>query len=156
MRWGSVSESVQQEAKPLFRFFLFDPDEVKNFLLHDRVVDADTAAGRFVAVADQVVRLGPHAARVGVELAQVLDVGVAERVMLGLPAVLFGAPGIKRKLNNPQDVDVHRVVKFEFPPETHSEIGEGCRHHRRLIGHEKQQVAVFSVELFDDRLLLVL
>ncbi len=104
---GAVAEGVEEEAEALFGLFFFDVHQVEDPLLDLRIVDADAAAGGFVAVADEVVRRSPDAAGVGGEVLLVVGVDRAERVVLGVPALLVVVPAEQREVEDPEDL--HRV-----------------------------------------------
>ena len=101
VRGGSVTQGVQQEAETFFGFFGFDAEKIEDLLLHDRVVDSHAAAGRFIAVDDHVIRLGPDLAGVRFEERHVGRDGVAKRVVFGVPALVFFVPVKQGEIEQP-------------------------------------------------------
>ena len=90
------------------------PEQREDLGLDDRVVAADRAAAAFLAVDHQVVGLGAHLGRLGVEQGQVLEQRHRERVVLGDVAVFLGVPGEEREADDPRVVERLRVVELEL------------------------------------------
>ena len=80
VRGRSVLEGVHQEAEALLRLLGREAQQFEHLLLQLRVVDTDRTAADLRAVADEVVGVGAHAARVAVEVLHILELGRGEGV----------------------------------------------------------------------------
>ena len=60
----------------------------------------------FVAVDDQVIRLGPHLRRLALQHGQILVARGRERMMVGRPALLLVVPDERRKIDDPGDLEI--------------------------------------------------
>src|SRR4051812_29466099 len=72
VRWSAELEGVEQEPEARFRLLFGHAEHLEEARLHLRVVDTDAAATAFVAVDDEIVRLGAYAARIAFELGEIL------------------------------------------------------------------------------------
>ena len=70
--------------------------------LDDRVVTADGPSAAFLAVDDQVIRLGPHLGRLGVKQMQVFKEGHRERMVLGDEPLFLRIPAEEREPDDPR------------------------------------------------------
>ena len=75
---------------------------------------ADGPAAAFLAVDDQVIRLGAHLGRLGIEQMQVFEERHRERMVLGDEPLFLGIPAKEREPDNPRIVERFRVVKLEL------------------------------------------
>ena len=123
--WGTVAESLEQETETHLSFFRIDAQEIKDLLLDEGVVDPDAAAARFVAVADQVVGLCPHGARIAGQGLEILLDRESELVMLGIPTLLILVPAQQGEIDNPGDLQFAGIVEFQFHAEPVPQRGQG-------------------------------
>ena len=62
---GTITESFEDMTKTGWLFLFANTQYFKNFLLDFRLVDSDTAAGKFHTVANDIVAMGTDFFRVG-------------------------------------------------------------------------------------------
>ena len=109
--------------------------------LDHRVVAADRAAAAFLAVDHQVIRLGPHLGRLGIEQMQVFEERHRERVVLGDEPLLLGVPGKEREPDDPRVVERFRVVQLELGRQPAPQAGKRQAGDRLGVGDDQDQVA---------------
>ena len=111
MRGRAVLEGVHQEAEALLRLLGREAQQFEHLLLQLRVVDTDRTAADLRAVADEVVGVGAHAARVAVEVLHILELGRGEGVVHGVVTLRFVVPLEQREVHHPQRGELLRVAQ---------------------------------------------
>ena len=114
MRGSAVLEGVHQEAETGLCLVGRESQQFEHLLLQLRVVDTDRAAADLRAVADEVVGVGPHAARVAVEVGDVLGFGRGEGVVYGVVALRLVVPLEEGEIDDPQRSELLRVAQSEL------------------------------------------
>ena len=134
VRRGAVAQCAEQEAELLLGLLRGQAEQAEDLGLDRRVVTPDRAAAAFLAVDDQVVRLGPDLGRVGVEQGQVFGQRHRERVVLGDVPPLLGVPGQQREPDDPGVVERLRVVQLQLGRQPRPQVRQapgwsrpGCR-----------------------------
>ena len=114
VRGRAVLESVHQEAEALLRLVGREAQQFEHLLLQLRVVDTDRTAADLRAVADEVVGVGTHAARVAVEELDVLEFGRGEGVVHGVVTLRLVVPLEQREVHHPQRGELLRVAQAQL------------------------------------------
>ena len=102
MRWGAEFEGLQDMTKEELLFLLVDAKDTEHFRLQIGFVDSEATAADFNAVENDIVS---HRADLtvfaGLEKGGVIRAGTRERVMHGIPLLLFLVPSQEREINDP-------------------------------------------------------
>jgi hypothetical protein len=84
VRWRTVLECVEQEAKLELRFFVADAERLEDLFLNGRPVDTHRAATQFRTVQRQVVGLGQATAGIALQQCEVAVFRAGEGVVTGV------------------------------------------------------------------------
>ncbi len=117
---GGVPYSSDSRKKPK-RFFASSsrqPEQAEHLGLRLAIVDTNAAAAELPAVEDDVVGLGQHLARIGLEQVQILFARRGERVVHRVPALLVGVPVEQREVGDPEQLPLafRNQVLPSWPP----------------------------------------
>ena len=108
VRRSAVFERFEQEPEAAARFFLAEAERGENLRLHVAAMNTNGARAEFGAVQHQVVRFGAAAGGVGGQLFDILVVHRRERMVRGVPALLFLVPFEHRKIDDPEELEILR------------------------------------------------
>lgn len=111
VRGRTELEGVHQEAELLLRPLGREAQALEDLRLQFGVVDTDRAAADLRAVADEVVGVGAHAARIAFEVLHVLGFGRGEGVVHGVEALRLLVPLEHREVDDPQRRKLLRVAQ---------------------------------------------
>ena len=119
-------------------------------------MDANGAAAQLDAVDDDVVVLAADLFRVALEQRDVLGHRRGERMMTGIPAVLFVVEPEERKFNHPQEIEAvggngELALGLEHVGAVKSDFSEDFAGGQPLVGGKQNQVAFFDLELLGER-----
>ncbi len=93
MRRRTMVECFQEKTKLLLIELRRHPNGFKHFFLQAAFMNSNTAAPQFRAVEDEVVRLGPHVLRFGIEQRHILSMwrrkGMMHRLQPVVALVVF-------------------------------------------------------------------
>ena len=147
---GAVLEGLQQESEALLGLLVRDAKDFEYLALHLAAMDPDAPRTELVPVHHHVVGLRADLARVGLEQLDVIVMGHAERVVLGLPAALFLVPVEHREVEHPQrreDTGRDQVqLDGEVPPQSVQRLGD----HFGLVGDHENHVAALGASALDE------
>ena len=102
VRRRAVLEGVHQETELLLRLLGREAQAREDRGLQLGIVDTDRTAADLGTVADEVVGVGAHAARVAFEVGHVLGFGRGEGVMHRVEALRLVVPLEHREIHDPQ------------------------------------------------------
>ena len=141
--WGGAPYSSASSSAPKRSCWLFGrvSHQPEDRCLVVAAVVADAAAAELVAVADEIVLLGPDGAGIGVQQGAVLLEEPGERVVGRVPALLLLVPLEQRELVDPAIGEHVRVGQAEPLAELVAERRERLGDDRRLVGDDKHQIA---------------
>src|SRR5206468_1508269 len=116
VRWSAELQRVEQETETAMRLLLAHAEYGEQSLLHDGIVNTDAAAAALVAVDDQVIRLGQHAARIALQLVEIFVARSGEWMMVRRPAFFLFIPDERREIDHPGDLEHlrRRIVELEL------------------------------------------
>ena len=122
---------------------LTHPQSRKHPLLYLRIVDSDAAAGAFVAVDHQVVRLRSYRPRGRLQFVEILVHRRRKRMVVGHPALLLLVPEERRKIDDPEDLEIPRgrIEQAERGCQMNAQVPQCLTHNIFLVGDENEQVA---------------
>ena len=103
VRWRAVLEGVHHEAELLTRLFLREPDGLEDLLLQISLIDAQAAAADLDAVQNHVVSVRLDPSGVGHQVLDILAARRRERMVHGLPALLFLVVFKHREVRDPEE-----------------------------------------------------
>ncbi len=152
-RFEHVTEPRLHQVRRNLEQFLEDG------FLHVGLMDTDRATAEFHAVHHDVVVLAADFLGVGLEQRDVVGHGCGERMMAGIPAVLFAVEPEQRKFDDPEEIELIRrnrqlALRLEHVGAIEPDLAEDFARGQPLIGGEQDQVAFLDLELGDKRLLL--
>ena len=136
---GAVAEGAEQEPEAGRRLLLADPEHGEDPALDVGPVDTDAARSQLPAVEHQVVGLGPHRGRVGLEPVEVVGVGHGERVVGGHRVAGVVHAVEQREVDHPQVLV--GALGDRAAPELDPEGAEHAAGQPVLVGHHQDQVA---------------
>ena len=117
-------------------------------------MNTNRAAAEFDAVHHDVVMLAANFFRVGLEQRDVLRHGRGERMMAGIPAVLFLIETEQREIDDPQEIesiggDGQLALRFQDVRAIETDLAENFAGVEPLIGGEQNQIAFFDFQVFE-------
>src|SRR6202000_390187 len=129
---------------------------LENGFLHFRLVNTNRAAAEFDAVHNHVIMLAADFFRIGLEKRNVLAYRRGERMMAGIPAVLFAIETEERELDHPQEIEtVGRNNKLPLPLQNvgaiETNLAEDFAGREPLIGGEQNQIAFLDLQFRNQR-----
>ena len=157
MRRCAVFERVEHVAEAQFRFFRRDREQFfEDGLLHVGLMDTDRAAAEFDAIHDDVVMLAANFFRISFQQRDVFRDGCGERMMAGIPAVLFAIKAEQRKFDDPEKIKLLRIyhelpLPFQNLGAIKANLAEDFASVQPLVGGEENQIAFLNRELGGER-----
>lgn len=154
---GAEREGVEEEAEFGASFFVADAECAEDFLLNVYIMDTDRAAAQFDAVEDEVVGLCVDLPEIAAfEGGPIAGAWARERVMHGVPAVIFIAPLEHGEIGDPCETDVFGFRHCLWNPivfdgDFFSDAPQGVSSDVEFIGDEEERGAVFGLHLIDER-----
>ena len=141
VRRCAVLEGVHHEAELLTRLFLREPDGLEDFLLQISLIDAQAAAADLDAVQNHVVSVRLDPSGVG---HQVLDIFAArrrERMVHGLPALLFLVVFKHREVRDPEEFQRIGIDEAAAARHLKAQFAERLCDDERLVRDDEQEIA---------------
>ncbi len=150
MRRNTVFESIQQEAELLMRSLLCKAEHFEHLLLDIILMDTHAAAADLSAVQHDIIGLCTYAARIRIDILQILFHRHCERMMHRRVAVLLIGPLKQRELRNPEEVEFILVQKTKLTADLDTKCTE-CRIDCLVlrIGNKQEQIARLAVHRLD-------
>ena len=148
VRWRAEFEGLENMAEEELLLLLVDAQNAEHFRLEIGLVDSQAATADFNTVENNIVgQSADFAIFAGLEKRDVLQARTGERMMDGVPFLLFFAPGEKRKIDNPEEIEGGRSfegIQHFGNAQTHA--AEGLASGFPLVGAKQNEVAFFDGE----------
>src|ERR1043166_8208481 len=140
MRWRTVLQRLQQEAKLGFFFFSAYIERAKYFRLHILAVYTHRAAADFPPVQHHIVCLGMRFAGIGIEQILVPVERRSKRMMHRIPALRILIPLEHRKVEYPQRPPARLGIAL-LVADLDAQGAERIVDHLGAAGAEEDQIA---------------
>ena len=141
MRRNAVLEGLQQEAELIVRPLRRKAQDLEHLGLHVALMDTDRAAAHLHAVEYDIVSLGAHPARVGVNILQILVHGHGEGMVHGHEAAFLLGVFKERELRHPQELKIILFQQIQLPCQFQAQIAQHVVDHLVAVRGKQQQIA---------------
>ncbi len=101
VRGSAVFKSFEHVTELGLNIFIAHPKHLEHLHLDVAAMNADRARSRLISIADHIVRVGCHCARVCVKLVEVFHLWHGKRMMLRLPSFGFFVIREEWKVHDP-------------------------------------------------------
>src|SRR5688572_25104862 len=99
-----------------------------------------TSARPFNAVTNNVIAVGAHSSRVGVDKPYIRSLWARERMMSSIPALLIFVPKHQRKVQDPRERQFSRIRKIEASCNLISQARQNIASSLITVGDKQKQV----------------
>src|SRR5687767_15044199 len=148
MRWRAGAQRLEQEAEPNARFGFVDAQQCKDTALHPLVMNANASAAELGTVHDDIICECANCPRLRIEHCDVIRVRSCERMMHCCKLSRPGVEAEKRKVSDPQKLDLAFAYKLHSSRNLLTRTVE--RHARDIVagGYHEAQLTFFEPEHF--------